>query len=225
MSKTRDEIAAEFDRIAELTGASRDHNERHHGWLLRRLPARIGEALDVGCGTGAFARLLARRCDRVTGIDLSPRMIDEARRVSRGVANLRFELADLASWPLPEASLDCIASIATLHHLPFEPTLAQLARALRPGGTLLVHDLRDASAAADLPGNLLAVAVSGAERLWQTGRLRDPEAVRRAWDDHARDEVYERVTDVRAVCARLLPGARVTKHLLWRYSIVWRRPV
>jgi hypothetical protein len=41
--------------------------------------------------------------------------------------------------------------------------------------------------------------------------------------DHGRGEVYPRFADVRALCAEVLPGASVTRHLAWRYSIVWRR--
>jgi SAM-dependent methyltransferase len=52
-----------------------DHNAHYHAFLLGQLPTRCGQALDVGCGTGSFARLLAGRCDQVLGIDLSPRMV------------------------------------------------------------------------------------------------------------------------------------------------------
>ncbi len=49
-----------------------------------------------------------------------------------------------------------------------------------------------------------------------------PEA-RAAWDAHGRDDVYPTVGEVRRVCADLLPGAQVRRHLLWRYSLVWHK--
>jgi hypothetical protein len=48
--------------------------------------------------------------------------------------------------------------------------------------------------------------------------------VRDAWVAHAPNYVYPTLAQVREVCDRVLPGARVRRHLLWRYSIVWRAP-
>jgi predicted TPR repeat methyltransferase len=76
-------IRADFDRIALISHEGWNHNTHYHGFLLRQLPAHLGEALDLGCGTGAFARLLAQRAERVLGLDLSPRMIQVARERSR----------------------------------------------------------------------------------------------------------------------------------------------
>jgi hypothetical protein len=57
----------------------------------------------------------------------------------------------------------------------------------------------------------------------KTGRFRPPLAVRRAWAEHGRDEIYLTLAEVRSLCEDLLPGAIVTKHLLWRYSIIWQK--
>jgi SAM-dependent methyltransferase len=85
-------LRADFDRLAVLEDGRWDHNRHYHGWLLRRLPAECRSALDVGCGTGDFTRLLSRRCGTVTGVDLSPRMIDlaRARAVARPVQGRRL---------------------------------------------------------------------------------------------------------------------------------------
>ncbi len=56
-----------------------DHNAHYHEFLLQRLPARPGRALDVGCGTGAFARRLAQRAEAVDAVDVSPGMIAAVR--------------------------------------------------------------------------------------------------------------------------------------------------
>jgi hypothetical protein len=57
-----------------------------------------------------------------------------------------------------------------------------------------------------------------------SGRLAEPAELRRAWEEHGRTDRYLTLAEVRAACARALPGARVRRHLLWRYLIVWRRP-
>jgi SAM-dependent methyltransferase len=222
--QTAASVRADFDRIALLPdGEGWDSNRQYHRWLLRRVPPGCGEALDVGCGLGGFARLLARRCRRVVGIDLSPAMVAEARRRSEGVANAEFRVADLMAAPLEAERYDCVASIATLHHLPLEAALERLRGAVRPGGVLLVLDL-----VRPVPGSLLvdaaAVPVAVGLRLCHSGRVRPSRDAREAWDAHARGDRYLSVAEVRQTCAAVLPGARVRRHLLWRCSIVWRRP-
>jgi hypothetical protein len=47
--------------------------------------------------------------------------------------------------------------------------------------------------------------------------------LREAWEEHGRGDTYASLNQVRQVCAGLLPGAKIKKHLLWRYSIVWKK--
>jgi hypothetical protein len=56
------------------------------------------------------------------------------------------------------------------------------------------------------------------------GRLLARREVRDAWTAHERHDSYPTMTEVHALCARILPGAKIKKHLLWRYSIVWEKP-
>ena len=91
VAKLRDD----FDRIADLDeGDGWDHSSHYHGFLLGQLPGHIGEALDLGCGTGAFARSLARLSEHVVAIDLSPRMVEVARSRSGRHPNVSYAVAD-----------------------------------------------------------------------------------------------------------------------------------
>jgi ubiquinone/menaquinone biosynthesis C-methylase UbiE len=219
----RQAVQADFDRIAPLTREGWDHNSHYHGFLLRQLPPRCTEALDVGCGTGTFSRLLAQRSDRVLGLDLSPRMIEVARQRSRATPNVEFVVVDATAWEFPAARFDCVASIATLHHLPAETTLARMRDALKIGGTLIVLDLFQGEGLPDVLTSLLAVPVNVALGLIRTGRLRRPRQVREAWAEHGRHDSYLTLSQVHQVCDSVLPGAQVRKHLLWRYSITWNK--
>jgi ubiquinone/menaquinone biosynthesis C-methylase UbiE len=216
-------IQNDFDRIAltevSLEGAT--HNDHYHNFLLRHLPSKCGDVLEIGCGTGGFARRLAKRCARVLALDLSPEMIRIARERSTQFSNIQFELADIQERPLPNAGFDCIATIATLHHVAYEETLLKMKTALKPGGVLLVIDLFEPAGLMDFLSNFVAVPVSMSLRLIHQGRLLPRREVRAAWAAHERHDSYPTMKEVRAICASLLPGATIKQHLLWRYSIVW----
>lgn len=216
-------IREDFDRIALLSRETWNQNNHYHPFLLRQIPSPCREALDIGCGKGAFSRLLAGRSDRVTAVDHSPEMIRIARERSAQYSNIDYQTADILAWPWPENHFECIVSIATLHHLPLEEILRRCVSALTVGGTLVVLDLYKESSIADYLASALAVPVSAGLRIARTGRLRDPRTVREAWAQHGKHEHYLTLGEVSGVCARILPGAKVRRHLLWRYSLVWRK--
>jgi len=228
-------VQQDFDRIAQVTLASEDgatHNDHYHDFLLQHLPSNCLDALEIGCGTGSLARRLAERSERVLALDLSQEMIRLARERSAQFANINFQLADVLESQLPDESFDCIASIATLHHLPFPEMLTKMKAALKPGGVLLVLDLFEPARISDslLAGlsdsisNLCAIPISVGLRLIHHGRLLPRREVRDAWKAHEHHDTYPTMAQVHALCARLLPGAKIKQHLLWRYSIVWKKP-
>src|SRR5215207_10839135 len=222
-----DRVREDFDRLADLPEAGGwDHTAHYHPFLLKQLPPRLDEALEVGCGTGAFARLLAERCGRVVAIDLSPRMVEVALARSWGHPNVEYVVADAASWEFPQERFDCVASIMTLHHLSLSLMIIKLREALRPGGILLLLDLYRASTVTDRLVALLAGTASKAIRLAKTGSLteRQSSESRRAWEKHGTTDAYPTLGEVRRACETELGRADVKRHLLWRYTVVWRKP-
>ena len=82
------------------------------------LPARYGRALDFGCGVGRLSRALAARFDECVGVDVSPKMIEAARRLNEDVANIEFVVnrdPDLRAFP--SGSFDLVYSSIVLQHL------------------------------------------------------------------------------------------------------------
>ena len=228
-------IQQDFDRIALVSAVSADgglQNDHYHHFLLRHLPSNCRNALEIGCGTGAFARQLAQHSQHVLALDLSPEMIRLARERSTKFPNINFQVADVLDRSLPVEDFDCIASIATLHHLPLAEMFSKMKAALNPGGVLLVLDLFEPAHLSDsvVAGlsdsllNLLAIPVSVSLRFIHQRRLLPRREVRDAWAAHERHDIYPTMTEVHALCADILPGAQIRKHLLWRYSIVWKKP-
>ena len=220
-------VRSDFDHIARLTEEAgepgRAERARHQDFLLRHVPRPCETALEIGCGTGELARRLAERAGHVLAVDLSPEMIRIARERSAGDPDVEYRVADVTTWPFAPAAFDCIATVATLHHLPAAQLLRDMQESLRPGGVLLVQDVLDRPGLRALPRNALAAAVRHLRRI-RGGDRREPPALRAAWAQHGRGESYLRMAEVRSLCAAELPGALVHEHLLWRFSIVWRKP-
>ena len=133
------EIALLFHRFAEL-----------------QLPEPRGQALDFGCGVGRLTQALARRMDRVIGVDISPVMIDLANRLNRYPDRAYYLCtADTGLAPLPYRSFQCIYSNIVLQHVPPDAAvhyLHEFFRLLGPGG-LLVFQLpshRESQVAAEI---------------------------------------------------------------------------
>ncbi len=129
--------AGEWDRLrAELFGRRAD---------LLGLLGLMDEAWtvgDLGCGTGQIAQSLAPFVRRVIAVDGSPAMLEAARARLAGLENVETREGELESLPIADGELDAAVTFLVLHYVA-EPgeALAQAARALRPGGRLLVVDM------------------------------------------------------------------------------------
>lgn len=112
-------------------------------------------ALDIGCGPGAAVRQAATRAREAVGVDRSQPMVDIARKRSRRVSNVRFEVGSAESLPFPDDSFTVAWTAHSYHHWE-DPAagLTEVKRVLVPGGTLVIleqdgkkHGLTDAESA------------------------------------------------------------------------------
>ncbi len=139
-----DTVRESYDRVADnyahmvLTTGIGDI--RRHPWLKASIDAfadtvtGLGPVLDVGCGPGTVTAYLAERGLDVSGVDLSPRMIENARRLH---PECRFSVSSATDLDLAEASLGGVLGWWSLFNLPravLPQVLAGFVRALKPGG-------------------------------------------------------------------------------------------
>jgi hypothetical protein len=96
--------------------------------------------------------------------------------------------------------------------------------ALKENGVLLVLDLFKAESVSDYILSIPAIPWDFALRLWKQHRLRPSREIQRAWAEHGRTDIYPTLSQVRQSCEKILPEARIARHLLWRYSIIWTKP-
>jgi 2-polyprenyl-3-methyl-5-hydroxy-6-metoxy-1,4-benzoquinol methylase len=132
-----DRVARDYDRLGELSPGG-----AVGPWLERGLPAAGRRALDLGCGTGRHAVLLARRFEQVDAVDVSGPMIEVAR-ARRPRPNISYRQADLHDLS-DTGRYDLIVSTMTLHHVPDLHAALRLIRGLlAPGGRMLIADMYD----------------------------------------------------------------------------------
>jgi ubiquinone/menaquinone biosynthesis C-methylase UbiE len=100
--------------------------------------------LDVACGGGIIGCAFAPHVRHVTGIDMTPAMLDRARRLSadRQLANVTWQQGDVTSLPFADGSFSILVTRYSFHHL-LEPlrVLREMLRVCRPGGRLVVVDM------------------------------------------------------------------------------------
>jgi SAM-dependent methyltransferase len=113
-----------------------------------------GRWIDVACGPGVISCAIAGKVGSMSGVDLTPAMIDAADRRAReeGVRNVSFAVGDAAALDFSDATFDGAITRFSLHHIPAPGRIvAEMARVVRPGGAVVVSDLaadRDRDAAA-----------------------------------------------------------------------------
>lgn len=146
--KDRKELSIQF---FQTFGADQDRQQQqlvdsgfYREKILQLLPSDAGVTLDLGCGTGHLARMLASRSPRLICVDQSPNMLERAR-VALEKADARtveFRIGALEHLPLRDGEADTVVASMILHHMP-EPVVAlrEMHRVLRPGGTLLLAEL------------------------------------------------------------------------------------
>jgi ArsR family transcriptional regulator len=104
------------------------------------------DVADIACGEGYLSVEAARWAKKVIGIDRSAEVLKRARALAerRGVSNITWKRGDIEKLPLPDAGVDVALLSQALHHAA-EPAaaVAEAVRILRPGGHLLVLDLRE----------------------------------------------------------------------------------
>ncbi len=123
-------------------------------WLEEVAVQPSADVLDVGCGTGRTACLVAKRCgSTVTGVDIRRTMVDKARRRNDAMGlDARFLHVKPGRLPFPDGSFDVVIAESVTVFNPARRMLLEYARVLRRGGVLVETEM---SAAAQLPPEVL----------------------------------------------------------------------
>jgi ArsR family transcriptional regulator len=146
LEKRLDKVRGYFDELAGKFGRNYVPGRSWKGLaetLLQLLPPMT--IADLGAGEGTFSQLLAQRAERVIAVDNSAKMVEFGAKLARenGIANLEYRLGDLEAPPIDDDTIDLAFFSQSLHHaLHPERAVAAAARLLKPGGRIVILDLK-----------------------------------------------------------------------------------
>jgi SAM-dependent methyltransferase len=190
----RELILDQFTRQAgPFNAAPTTTNERMLGMIVAAArPSPSDTVLDVACGGGIIACAFAPLVRQVTGIDMTPAMLVQARHLAaeKHLANVSFEPGDATALPYPDGAFRITVSRFSFHHFP-DPlsVLHEMQRVTAPGGRVVVVDMyasEDAAKAAEWnrleqlrdPSHVRALSFSELKSLYAAARLPEPVATR-----------------------------------------------
>jgi len=140
MSKER--VSRFYDVVWTEYVPEYEASEKHWGIFYSAEEVQGKSVLDAGCGTGIFSIIFARNgAASVTGIDISEGSLETARSLKEKfrLDNVDFRKADMLDLPFPDGSFDIVWAWGTVHHTTDPPAaISELARVLKPSGTLLL---------------------------------------------------------------------------------------
>jgi SAM-dependent methyltransferase len=204
-----------FDRVAATYDATRGGMERGRrlaAVIAGLLPSR-GPLLEVGVGTGTVSAGLAELGRDMVGVDLSLPMLAVARERLPG----RIAAADALRLPVRTGSVAGACLVHVLHLVPDIPrTLAEAARVLRPGGTLVATGLSGEPGRGDLAEEFGRMQ----ERLGDTRRRDDdPDLIIRLAAGAGFDLVDRREEPARPVSPRAAADMTEARSMAWTWSV------
>ncbi len=149
MDELKERIRSTWDRNASRYDAQYQHglhsDEEKNAWLellSKLIPETDLEILDIGAGTGFLSLLLAQLGHRVHGIDLSPGMLDEARKKAESAGlSILFTEGDAENLVEPDEKYDVVINRHLLWAMPHpQQAISEWRRVLKPGGRLIIID-------------------------------------------------------------------------------------
>jgi len=169
MSTHRARILDQFTRQAVPFSQSPSvSNQEALNFIVRSANTGASDTvLDVACGPGLLACAFARVARHATGIDITPAMLEQARKAQQeqGLTNVSWKQGDVTRLPYPDAHFSIVSCRFVFHHLE-EPlvVLREMSRVCKPGGRVVAADM--------------APAAEKAAALDEEEKLRDPSHVR-----------------------------------------------
>lgn len=222
MNSSIERIISDFDQLAVFEERW-NHNNHYYGLIQKEIRPGAGRVLEVGCGRGDLVRLISDKAEVVTGIDLSPKMIEVAESRSKDLFNVVYETGDYLNSFFPKNYFDSIVSVATVHHFDFPLFVGKAKSELKTGGKLVIVDLYRHENILDYLTEAVAVPANLLLKKIKNGSLNDSAVFRKLMDEHGKTDTYRTFGEIKSAARKALAGASLRRLLLWRYILRWTK--
>lgn len=142
---TDEKVDTSYDSVATLYDDTFDDiavRKDEWQWLTKALgDCTSKNILDIGCGNGAFLQKLSGRIGSGSGVDISEKMLEQARKRCATHPHLSFKKIDGPLLPFPDNNFDVVMSVLAFRYLDWDPILHEILRVLKPGGQFVVMDM------------------------------------------------------------------------------------
>jgi 2-polyprenyl-3-methyl-5-hydroxy-6-metoxy-1,4-benzoquinol methylase len=215
-----EEVIKQFDTIALLPDVW-DHNQQYQVYLIKNMDNQNKYILDVGCGTGELTKKLIGKGEKIIGIDISEKMIQEAMRRNTDI-KIEYICTTVEKYlEETDKTFDIIVSIAALHHMNEKEILKKMKSKLTENGKILILDIMKEGSVIDYILSGIAMLLNPLTILIKRGRLKVTKEEQDAWRNHFQYDTYLTLKQIKELVKEVLGNAKIKRHLFWRYSIVY----
>ena len=141
----KEKVDSTYDKVADLYNAVfQDIKVRKDEWvwLSKHFPKKSDlTVVDIGCGNGALLKELSKKISQGIGLDISPAILENAKKLNSTNSNLQFELINGPTLPIQNKSVDVVISLLSFRYLDWDPLMDELRRILKPGGKIMIIDM------------------------------------------------------------------------------------
>jgi 2-polyprenyl-3-methyl-5-hydroxy-6-metoxy-1,4-benzoquinol methylase len=190
---------------------------------LSKLEKTEGIALDIGCGTGELTKKLASLFTKIIGIDMSQKMVEEARKRNH-FSNIEFINVDAETYlKRTEQKYDLIISSATFHHLDYAAILERVKEKLTINGQLMILDLYKIETPYERFLSLIAMMCNPLTVFFKRGSFFITREEKEAWRRHSSYDRYATIKEINGITSSILGKTIIRRHLFWRYMLIYRK--
>lgn len=193
-------------------GSYWNHNTAYHRWLLGHARRLRGNVLDIGCGEGLLAQILAPVSASVTALDPDPDAVRRAGERLTGLPQVTLRHSTFEEFAADGRRFDLITFVASLHHMDLRRSLAKARELLTATGEIAVVGLAANHSIGDWLVSAACLPAVRIGSLWHRERpdigvvVADPQ---------------ESLSQIRIMAKEILPGATIRRGLYYRYLLHW----
>ena len=125
------------------TPAGKMRAERRKKMIFDSLALNSGpgkKCLELGCGTGNFTEYFADKGAKITAVDISPDLLEKAKKKIGNKKNVEFKTADIHNLPFENNTFDYIFGVSVIHHLDLPTAFKEISRVLKENGTVVFSE-------------------------------------------------------------------------------------